>query len=406
MLQPRRHFLQYASAAGLNAIFSPHVLRGLEKPSTPSGLIAGKDDRLLILTKYPTVLETPLSLLDGQRITPLNVLFVRNNQQLDGSATLKPLPRKGWKIELTGLIGKKLTLNAEDLAKLPMVEREMVLQCSGNFRSLFSKAAKVPGTPWGKGGFGNVKFAGVPLSTVLEKHGVKIDRATRFVAAEGKDAPASLDKPDFEHSLPLDEVLKKSILALELNGQPLAAAHGGPVRLVTPGYYATMHMKWLNRLRFEKEETYNYFQIPQYRTPKKRIKPGEDFQFTFENSNPSWGMKVMSCILAPEEGTVIASNRELEIRGVAFNDGETAIERVEVSFDDGKSWTRAGLAKPPSPWAWTRWSLRASFGPGSYRLLSRATDTRGRSQPVDGTIDWNPHGYEWNGVDKVEIVVR
>jgi DMSO/TMAO reductase YedYZ molybdopterin-dependent catalytic subunit len=327
---------------------------------------------------------------------------VRNNQQLEKSATLEPLPLAGWKIGLAGLIGKEITLDAAEIAKLPSVEREMVLQCSGNGRFLFSKAAKVPGTPWGKGGFGNVKFAGVPLSAVLEKYGVKIARTARFVAAEGRD-PALPGKPDFEHSLPLDEVLKKSILAFQLNGQPLPAVHGGPVRLVTPGFYGTMHLKWLSRLRFEKDETSNGFQMPQYRTPKQHLKPGEKFEFTFENSNPSWGMKVTSFILSPAEGAAVQSERAVTVRGVAFNDGEAAIDRVEVSCDGGKTWHRAALEKPGGPYAWVRWSYRTIFGPGKFRIWSRATDSLRRTQPVDGTIGWNPHGYEWNGVDKVEI---
>ena len=402
----RRDFLCAAGTAGLGLLASQRDVLAQEKPATPSSLIKGKDDRLIVLAKLPTVLETPLSLLDGQAITPTSLLFVRNNQQLEGSATIDPLPLTGWKIELTGLIDKKVTLDAAEIAKMPTVEREMVLQCSGNARFLFSKAAKVPGTPWGKGGFGNVKFTGVPLSTVLEKNGVKIERTARFMAAEGRDPAIAPGKPDFEHSLPLDEVLKKSILAFQLNGKPLPAVHGGPVRLVTPGFYGTMHLKWLSRLRFEKDETSNYFQIPQYRMPKQRIKPGEKFDFTFENSNPSWRMKINSFILSPAEGGTVEPERAMTVRGVAFNDGEAAIDRVEVSTDEGKTWTMATLEKSTSPFAWVRWSLRTSFGPGKYRIWSRATDAKGRTQPLDGIIDWNPHGYEWNGVDKIEITVR
>jgi DMSO/TMAO reductase YedYZ molybdopterin-dependent catalytic subunit len=402
----RRDFLRTAGATGVGLLTSPFRLPAQDTPATPSSIIKGKDDRLVIHTKFPAVMETPLSILDGHAVTPSSVLFVRNNQQLEGSATLDPLPLAGWKIELTGLIDKKLTLDAADIAKMPTVEREMVLQCSGNARSQFSKAAKVSGTPWGKGGFGNVKFAGVPLSAILEKHGVKIDRAARFVAAEGRDPAVAPGKPDFEHSLPLDEVLKKSILALQLNGKPLPAVHGGPVRLVTPGFYGTMHLKWLSRLRFEKDETSNYFQLPQYRTPKERIKPGAPFEYTYENSNPSWRMKINSFILSPGEGNAIKAEDKLTIRGVAFNDGEAAIDRVEVSCDDGKTWTRAEMEKSADPFAWVRWSLRTSFGSGKFGIWSRATDTLRRTQPLDGLIDWNPHGYEWNGVDRVEVTAR
>jgi DMSO/TMAO reductase YedYZ molybdopterin-dependent catalytic subunit len=401
----RRQFLRVVTAAGLGGLSLPALLCGQAKAPSAASLVQGKDARLIVHTKGPVVLETPLSLLDGQAITPLDRLFVRNNQELKDSNTLKPIPLAGWKVELTGLIDKKVTLDAAEVAKLPLVEREMILQCSGNSRSLFAKAAPVQGTPWGKGGVGNVKFAGVPLSAVLEKYGVKVDKAARFVTAEGADPPQP-GKADFEHSLPLDEVLNKTILAVRLNGEPLPAVHGGPVRLVTPGYYGTMQMKWLSRLRFEKEESTNHFQIPQYRTPKQRIKPGEKFDFTYSNSNPSWRMKVNSFILSPADGATVPANQDLEVRGVAFNDGEAAIDRVEVSVDGGRTWSRTFLQKPTSPYGWTRWSVRISFEAGRYPLRARATDARGRTQPMDGVLDWNPHGYEWNGVDALTLVVR
>ena len=228
----RRQFLQAVTAAGLGGLALPGLLRGQAKEPTAASLVQGKDARLIVQTKGPVVLETPLSLLDGQAITPLDRLFVRNNQELKDSNTLKPIPLAGWKIELTGLLDKKVTLDAAEVAKLPLVEHEMVLQCSGNARSLFAKAAPVQGTPWGKGGFGNVKFAGVPLSAVLDKFGVKVDKAARFVTAEGADPPQP-GKADFEHSLPLEDVLKKALLAVRLNGEPIPAVHGGPVRLVS-----------------------------------------------------------------------------------------------------------------------------------------------------------------------------
>src|SRR5262249_11161981 len=184
------------------------------------------------------------------------------------------------------------------------------------------------------------------------------------------------------------------------------AVHGGPVRLMTPGYYGTMHLKWLSRLRFEKEETTNPFQMPQYRTPKKPIKPGENFDFTFANSNPSWRMRINSFILAPADGGAVPAGRPVTVRGVAFNDGEAALQRVELSVDDGQTWSNTIRTKAAGPYAWTRWQTRVIFEAGRYTLRARATDARGRTQPLDGTLDWNPHGYEWNGADWLTLMVR
>ncbi len=241
---------------------------------TAASSVRGKDPRLIVHTARPAVLETPPELLVAGRITPVPRLFVRNNQQPTDAATLEPAKLEGWKIELAGLIDQPQTFDAAaTLGALDQVEYEMVLQCSGNSLALFTAAAPVKGTLWGRGAMGNVKFAGVPLAKLLDHLGVRPQEGAKFLTADGSDSPEA-GQQDFEHSLPLDEALKKSFLALRLNGQPLPAIHGGPVRLVTPGYYGTMHIKWLSQLRFTPGESDHTSQIPHYRTPRQPIKPG------------------------------------------------------------------------------------------------------------------------------------
>ena len=131
------------------------------------------------------------------------------------------------------------------------------------------------------------------------------------------------DKPgeaDFEHSLPLDDVLERSILALRLNGEPIPAVHGGPVRLITPGYYGTMNVKWLSRLRFEESESTNRHHQDRYRTPKRPIEPGSAFAYNLANSEANWQMRIKSVIFAPLDGEKLPAGKTL-IKGVAFNDG-------------------------------------------------------------------------------------
>lgn len=371
--------------------------------SSAAELIRGKDERLIVLKPFPAVLETPLALLDHPGVTPKEILFVRNNQQLVGSTTLEPLPARGWMVELGGLVSRAVRISAEELTDLEQTELELVLQCSGTGRSLFQTAAKVRGTPWGRGGVANVRFSGVRLPTVLEALGVKIDAGARFLAAEGREQPLPGEE-HFEHSLPLDEALERSMLALELNGEPIPAIHGGPVRLVTPGYYATMHIKWLARLRFEREETRNYNQIPRYRVPLGRLQPGRAIVYTFDNSRPTYGMNVKSVVLQPRPDAVLPAG-EVAAHGVAFNDGAAPIESVELSWDGGTVWRRADLETPSSPFAWYRWRARTRLEAGRYELWVRATDALGRSQPLDGAIRWNPSGYEWNGVERIPVTV-
>src|SRR5688572_19309401 len=254
----RRDFLRHSGllAAGIygTATAWPAKLWAVE---AANDVIPGKHAGLIVHNAQPPELETPLALLREHRITPKELLFVRNNQTLQRSLTLQPASLDGWKIEFTGLLhhnsepGASATgvvLEATDLTKLDQVDREIVLQCSGNGRAFFSQASPAKGAQWSTGAMANVRFSGVPLSKVLEKLGIEPAKTARFVTAEGRDKPDKSGEADFEHSLPLEDMLDTSILALRLNGEPIPAAHGGPVRLITPGYYGTMNVKWLSRL--------------------------------------------------------------------------------------------------------------------------------------------------------------
>jgi hypothetical protein len=165
-----------------------------------------------------------------------------------------------------------------------------------------------------------------------------------------------------------------------------------------------MQLKWVSRLRFETDETENYNQIPRYRVPKTPIKPGEKIEYTFENSRHNWDMKVKTVILTPAPEAALKPGRT-EVAGVAFNDGKAPIETVLISLDKGQTWRRAKLDRPKSKYAWTRFSIQIPLKPGRHSIWSRAVDTLGRSQPLNGAIHWNPSGYEWNGVEKIDVVV-
>jgi sulfite oxidase len=366
-------------------------------------LIEGKDRRLEVLSAVPLVLSTPVGLLAEQTITDKKYLFVRNIQDLAEGMTLEPLPLEGWETEMVGLIRpSRVVIRPEELLKMDQVEYEMILQCSGNGRTQYRG---IPGTPWNQGGVGNVRFAGVPVKAILEKYNVTIDPQVKYVTAEGHDLPMGLEKPDFEHSLPVAPVLEKSIFALRLNGEPLPGIHGGPVRLVTPGLFGTMQVKWLRRLRFETAESTNFYHATEYRVPLSLLKPGEKFRFTMENSRPTWDIRLMSYILEPESGAKLKAGA-VTVIGVAYNDGSVRLESVLVSFDRGQSWQPAKFEVPDSPYAWYRWRTQANLKPGVHEIWSRAIDALGRTQPLDGSIFWNPNGYEWTGVFKVEVTVN
>lgn len=406
----RRRFLQTTGAAA-GTIFAADLLPAgsasawaAESKTDSAQVVAGKRAGLIVHNTKEAEIETPLALLREQAITPKDLLFVRSNQEVPETRTTQPADAAGWTIEIGGLVETPAKIAIEDLQKFESSEVEMVLQCSGNGRALFSKTAKVAGAPWTQGAMGNVRFAGPRLKDVFDSLKLNISPAASFLTAEGRDGPAKPDAADFEHSMPLADALARGILALEMNGEPIPAVHGGPLRLAMPGYYGTMSMKWLTRLRLEDRETFNHHQRRRYRTPSEPIKPGSPFEYDFNTSDANWRMKIKSTIFAPLDGETLKAGKTT-LRGVAFNDGSVKIDAVEVSLDDGRSWRRAKLETPHSPYAWHPWTAEVELDRSVHRILARAVDALGRTQPLDGSIGWNPAGYCWNGVQRVQINV-
>jgi len=190
------------------------------------------------------------------------------------------------------------------------------------------------------------------------------------VAAAG---PMGREHPDVEHSLPVADVLATSILALQMNGEDLPGIHGGPVRLVTPGFFGTMQIEWLERLRFETVESSCFYHAVEYRVPLQPVGPCEKFSFTLENSRPTWHIRLMSYILAPGPGAELAAG-PVAVSGVAYNDGSIRLEAVLVSADKGRSWRPAEFDPPESPYAWYQWSTELDLAPGAYEIWARAVD--------------------------------
>jgi sulfite oxidase len=268
---------------------------------------------------------------------------------------------------------------------------------------MLSAIAPVKGAQWSYGAMGNVRFKGVPLAALFEKLDVRPHESAKFITAEGADAPGKPGAADFEHSLPLVDVLARSIVALTMNGKPIPAVHGGPVRLITPGYYGTMNVKWLSRIRLEAQESVNHHQVKRYRMPRDILKPGTKFESRLDNSDAHWRMKIKSVIFSPTHDATVKSGKVLAA-GVAWNDGTSRIDAVEVSTDGGQSWRRAELERG-GRYAWQHWQAALSLASGAHTILSRAVDAQGNTQPLDGTIGWNPDGYLWNAVDRVNVQV-
>ncbi|MEM6571569.1 MAG: sulfite oxidase [Planctomycetota bacterium] len=335
----------------------------------------------------PWTMETKREQLRGL-ITPTDKIFVRGNLPFPDASVLED--RDAWKLEIGG-VGSPRTMTLADLKGLGRTTIAAVLQCSGNGRVFYEHGPS--GSPWGVGAAANVVWTGVPLRTVLEAVGGPGADAKFLTATGGEAIPAGLDERQIvvERSVPLDKALADAILAWDLNSEPINLSHGGPLRLIVPGYYGVNNVKYLKRLTVAAEESDAKIQRTSYRVRPIGEKGSAD--------QPSmWAMNVKSWIESPlgaahGDGPVAAGQRQ--ITGVAFS-GEAPIESVEVSTDGGASWSAATLVGPDlGRYAWRQFALPWSATPGTHTLCSRAKDASGKVQPENRME--NERGYAHNG---------
>jgi DMSO/TMAO reductase YedYZ molybdopterin-dependent catalytic subunit len=252
---------------------------------------------------------------------------------------------------------------------------------------------KASGNPWTIGGVGNAIWGGIWLKDVLEKAGLKDD--ARHVAFEGFDKPLGKAGIKFIRSIPIEKAMDSTLLAYEMNGLPLPLKHGYPLRALALGWTGANCVKWLKHISVLNNPAEGFFMDKVYRVFQK----GEDPTTGHVVS----GIDLKSIIFEPEPDQTIPTGI-VPVRGTAYA-GETGIEKVEVSVDDGNSWYPARLLGPEQPYAWRHWEYmwKVSSG-GEYTIMARATDTNGQTQPK--TAQWNVLGYGNNGIQEHAISVR
>jgi DMSO/TMAO reductase YedYZ molybdopterin-dependent catalytic subunit len=379
-MQPvdRRRFLQLSAAASL----VPGALIGNtnERSATSRGY-------MLQMNGYAVNAETPLELLTDY-ITPVELFFVRSHW----------IPRtpalRQWSLTVDGEVGESLRLSVDDLKRMRVTEATCVLQCAGNGRGLYTPT--VPGVQWRYGATGNAHWKGVAVKDVLERAGVKA--TAKHLHTFGSDVPPG-KVPPFHRSIELEKAMSDAILAYEMNGRPLNANHGAPLRLVVPGWAGDHWMKWLMRISPQAEPQKGFYMDTAYRYP---ITPGEPgVAFKPEEMRVLTELAVKSNITTAPKTAKAGSAKT--ISGFAFS-GAPDIAKVEISDDDGATWNAAELDERHSPYAWRRWSYHwTPRAAGTARVFARATDVRGAVQPRESV--WNQSGYLYNGWHSADVEV-
>ena len=352
--------------------------------SQQSGLVPVSDD--------PLCKESSLTSLDTW-ITPTERFFVRNH-----FSKIPDLDTSTWRLVVDGQVDRPLKLSFDDILALPAKELVMTMECAGNSRSYLTPPAE--GLAFRHGAVSTARWKGVSLALILlDKAGV--GSAAREIVFGGADYGEEEEEGvsfelDYRRSLPLDKALHPdTLLAYEMNGAPLAPAHGYPLRLIVPGWYGMASVKWLTHIRVEDQPFDGFFQSRRY------VVINEGVESSLERE-PVTRLKVKSVITSPRHGEVIQPGPTF-IRGFAWS-GEGEVEKVELSTDGGRNWQEAQLLGEPVPNAWRQWELAwLASSPGHFIFMARATDAIGNTQSQ--SIPWNFRGYGNNPIHTIAVEV-
>lgn len=372
---PRRRLLAGSgatvAAASLAALMRDAAAQ-TAAAATPKPLPASvnwKDADSLIVHSSTTI-ETKRAAFGTSVVTPTEQLYLRNNLPAPDASILAD--RDAWELSVEGVKSpRKVTVR--DLKGMGLETVAMVLQCSGNGRSYFP--SKPSGTPWQVGAAGCVLWSGVPVRVVAEMLGGVSDGMGFMTGTGGEKLPEGLDPKSVivERSVPV-AAMADALLAWEMNGAPISLAHGGPLRLIVPGYTGVNNIKYIKRLAFTAQETDARIMSHGYRISPPGAK-GDPSQPSVQE------MGVKSWINGPgtDGKPVLAGN--VQIHGIAFG-GMHAVKKVDVSVDGGKTWQAARFVGPDlGRFAWRQFVLPVRLAPGQHTLMSRATDAMGNVQP-------------------------
>lgn len=358
-------------------------------------LAATKPDLVLMDTDEINA-ETPAHLLDDD-ITPTHRLFARNAGLIP---TITAEAANAWTLRIDGQVHRAQNWTIPDLRRrYRPVTQAAVLECAGNGRAFFPQPTSI--VMWTRGAVGCVEWTGVRLADLLDDCGLLPD-----AVYTGQYSPDVMPdgSPALSRGIPIAKALApETLVAYAVNGEPLPLMHGGPLRMVVPGYPGAAWQKWLARIAIrDREHDGARMTGVYYRMPRHPVRPGEPVdpaQFEVITDMP-----VRSVITAPRDGFQLPAGRPLAVRGHAWS-GHIPLAAVDVSFDDAKTWQRATLGPPRERFAWRRFETILANPPvGGIAIVARAVDADGTAQPLE-SVAWNPRGYCNNMIHRIHGAV-
>ena len=273
-----------------------------------------------------------------QPITPNDLFYCVTKNVVDPSVNIDL-----WHLEIGGLVQNAATWRFQDLIGFKPTTQETTLMCISNGLDA--------------GLMSNAIWKGVPLRDLLDQAGV--------LSGAARVRLHSVD--NYTDTIPLEKAMEPTtLLAYEMNGGPLPHRHGYPLRVIVPGYFGEKNVKWVTRIEVADANAKGFYETQGW---------GPDFVVPTRSRidvPDNWAFVSLGKLIAP-----------IEVKGVAFG-GDRGVLHVEISFDDGQTWSDAEIYYSGNPLAWSLWKTHwTPAAPGDYTLVVRATDGEGHVQKWD-----------------------
>lgn len=312
-------------------------------------------------------------------------VFQRRNFELLALDRVNPLH---WSLAVDGLVGKNCQ-QASILETMLVVTFRCVLQCAGNRRGLMVSPG--PGLLWSNDAVALVEFTGVPASVVIPRNAILPNaRYVLVVGADGAGDPDDCSDTTFSQWFSVSDFLQYGYFVFEMNGKPLVAEHGGPLRFVMRHHYGNSHVKHVRHLRFLDVAPHLHFRGVKYMV-----------------SGTQNGTSVPVGLMLPCSDAVHFDPDSRRVRGIAYG-GLDPVTDVFVCWAGNSDWVRAtsmeGGGQPTARelaiggnyWRFEATLSRAPYG-SNPTIICRARTISGVEQPMTYNREQN-RGYHNNAV--------
>jgi sulfite oxidase len=369
---------------------------GQDTASSTAAAEPSADKDLIFWETEPNNAEPELEKLIQSWITPTKYFYVRSH------APNPTIDANSYRLSVQGLVDKPLSLSLSDIKELKEHTLTATLTCAGNRRAEYNDEGEVGGVQWQAGAIGNATWTGVALADVLKMAGVK--ESARHVWFEGLDR---IERDDgvipFGASIPIDKALGSdgdigALLSYAMNGQPLTADHGFPLRTLVPGYIGARSVKWVGKIVVSDRTSPNHYLATAY----KLVRETKDIDWA--EAGPIYRYLINAAIGSHAAGAKLRPG-DVSVAGYVLPTGLAGaeVQSVALSTDGGVTWQEAELTGRNQAFCWQLWKANVQVTADTREIIVRASDTRGGFMPP--RVPWNAKGYLRNSWFRLPVEV-